>query len=192
MTLLFRFTRSRCMTSLIFFFFSSRRRHTRCSRDWSSDVCSSDLRVRNRLDKADCEPVTVYVEHCKSAFQIELAVGVTLGEEGMPERVARPKLPFGDTRGLRRSAFRDARRENRPHLRSGTRAEIMHSSRRLAPPVRRRDMVHAMIVTVHVSGHSMIEEQCVEIGHSIVAASSPDGIDRMVTEDDFDRRGGAA
>src|SRR2546422_3254867 len=28
----------------IFFFFSSRRRHTRCSRDWSSDVCSSDLK----------------------------------------------------------------------------------------------------------------------------------------------------
>src|SRR5207302_5124854 len=29
-----------------FFFFSSRRRHTRFSRDWSSDVCSSDLHVR--------------------------------------------------------------------------------------------------------------------------------------------------
>src|SRR2546429_1595818 len=29
--------------SLWLFFFSSRRRHTRCSRDWSSDVCSSDL-----------------------------------------------------------------------------------------------------------------------------------------------------
>src|SRR5205809_6148519 len=29
---------------LMFFFFSSRRRHTRCSRDWSSDVCSSDLK----------------------------------------------------------------------------------------------------------------------------------------------------
>src|SRR6266496_1001789 len=28
-----------------FFFFSSRRRHTRSLRDWSSDVCSSDLRV---------------------------------------------------------------------------------------------------------------------------------------------------
>src|SRR2546429_2191859 len=27
----------------MYFFFSSRRRHTRCSRDWSSDVCSSDL-----------------------------------------------------------------------------------------------------------------------------------------------------
>src|SRR6266542_689559 len=27
----------------MFFFFSSRRRHTRCYRDWSSDVCSSDL-----------------------------------------------------------------------------------------------------------------------------------------------------
>src|SRR5687768_18571229 len=34
----------------IVFFFSSRRRHTRCSRDWSSDVCSSDLEdVRHRL-----------------------------------------------------------------------------------------------------------------------------------------------
>src|SRR5690554_7269463 len=30
----------------VFFFFSSRRRHTRCGRDWSSDVCSSDLPER--------------------------------------------------------------------------------------------------------------------------------------------------
>src|SRR5690349_25029582 len=29
----------------MFFFFSSRRRHTRSLRDWSSDVCSSDLAV---------------------------------------------------------------------------------------------------------------------------------------------------
>src|SRR5687768_18475562 len=32
----------------MFFFFSSRRRHTRCSRDWSSDVCSSDLPLFHR------------------------------------------------------------------------------------------------------------------------------------------------
>src|SRR5436309_13092359 len=31
------------MYFVFFFFFSSRRRHTRFSRDWSSDVCSSDL-----------------------------------------------------------------------------------------------------------------------------------------------------
>src|SRR5204862_3279006 len=31
------------LASFIFFFFSSRRRHTRSLRDWSSDVCSSDL-----------------------------------------------------------------------------------------------------------------------------------------------------
>src|SRR5205814_2385626 len=29
-----------------FFIFSSRRRHTRCLSDWSSDVCSSDLFLR--------------------------------------------------------------------------------------------------------------------------------------------------
>src|SRR4030043_92338 len=32
------------------FFFSSRRRHTRCSRDWSSDVCSSDLMQADAID----------------------------------------------------------------------------------------------------------------------------------------------
>src|SRR5690606_40242561 len=37
-------TRRSCV--LLFFFFSSRRRHTRFSRDWSSDVCSSDLKFR--------------------------------------------------------------------------------------------------------------------------------------------------
>src|SRR5687768_18548103 len=34
----------------VLFFFSSRRRHTRCSRDWSSDVCSSDLIVVRGAD----------------------------------------------------------------------------------------------------------------------------------------------
>src|SRR5206468_3258737 len=33
------------------FFFSSRRRHTRSDRDWSSDVCSSDLRLTGRVPK---------------------------------------------------------------------------------------------------------------------------------------------
>src|SRR5207253_5610073 len=33
-----------CAFVLLSFFFSSRRRHTRWPRDWSSDVCSSDLR----------------------------------------------------------------------------------------------------------------------------------------------------
>src|SRR5215813_14657427 len=35
--------RGQCSLCSDFFFFSSRRRHTRCGRDWSSDVCSSDL-----------------------------------------------------------------------------------------------------------------------------------------------------
>src|SRR2546422_8846514 len=49
----------------MFFFFSSRRRHTRCSRDWSSDVCSSDLTLARSLvvplarAQLDEEPVRV-------------------------------------------------------------------------------------------------------------------------------------
>src|SRR2546421_5660905 len=34
----------------LFFFFSSRRRHTRSDRDWSSDVCSSDLNAESLYD----------------------------------------------------------------------------------------------------------------------------------------------
>src|SRR5262249_59857147 len=35
-----------CTVCVVFFFFSSRRRHTRLVSDWSSDVCSSDLFCR--------------------------------------------------------------------------------------------------------------------------------------------------
>src|SRR2546422_584045 len=38
------------------FFFSSRRRHTRCSRDWSSDVCSSDLDRATGVTLSDTWP----------------------------------------------------------------------------------------------------------------------------------------
>src|SRR5262245_65173253 len=44
----------RLKLNILLFFFSSRRRHTRCLSDWSSDVCSSDLGVlpgRRRLDE---------------------------------------------------------------------------------------------------------------------------------------------
>src|SRR5699024_5316129 len=47
-------------------FFSSRRRHTRSKRDWSSDVCSSDLindkkdRVKQRLGIQDNRKVILY------------------------------------------------------------------------------------------------------------------------------------
>src|SRR5699024_11473687 len=42
--------------SAYYFFFSSRRRHTRSNRDWSSDVCSSDLDyVEELVDIADLD-----------------------------------------------------------------------------------------------------------------------------------------
>src|SRR5579871_3890895 len=44
---------------MFFFFFSSRRRHTRSLRDWSSDVCSSDLKEFGLFDAI----VTAMAEH---------------------------------------------------------------------------------------------------------------------------------
>src|SRR3989337_4003832 len=46
------------VTVIDVFFLSSRRRHTRCYRDWSSDVCSSDLmRVADVIDLYPRVPV---------------------------------------------------------------------------------------------------------------------------------------
>src|SRR3989454_8570924 len=60
---------------VIFFFFSSRRRHTRLQGDWSSDVCSSDLA------KAVTGP-GVGLDYAGESRQIRLegaALTVTLG-----------------------------------------------------------------------------------------------------------------
>src|SRR5690554_7293587 len=51
------------------FFFSSRRRHTRCGRDWSSDVCSSDLKTpcviqMHALLRASPLLLTSLFQHC--------------------------------------------------------------------------------------------------------------------------------
>src|SRR2546422_6529718 len=51
-----------CLFWCLFFFFSSRRRHTRCSRDWSSDVCSSDL-LTWQFDVALARSFRVREEH---------------------------------------------------------------------------------------------------------------------------------
>src|SRR3989449_6453105 len=53
---------------MFIFFFSSRRRHTRCSRDWSSDVCSSDLwrkiPVLSKEDLRQIPPERFHDEFC--------------------------------------------------------------------------------------------------------------------------------
>src|SRR5216684_4655116 len=62
------------LTIPLLFFFSSRRRHTRCSRDWSSDVCSSDLE-RQGLRPGDALAVlqaTGTAKSKQSGFEITL------------------------------------------------------------------------------------------------------------------------
>src|SRR5207249_5417986 len=55
---------SRMLTLLVIFFFSSRRRHTISKRDWSSDVCSSDLDELDGDDEHDAgRPASEVPEH---------------------------------------------------------------------------------------------------------------------------------
>src|SRR2546422_4528929 len=61
------------------FFFSSRRRHTRCSRDWSSDVCSSDLTDHVEVN------VVVGIDEVAGARPVFLDPGVD-AESPLPTR----------------------------------------------------------------------------------------------------------
>src|SRR5207245_6571860 len=58
-------------------FFSSRRRHTRCYRDWSSDVCSSDLGVMLDLVRGFFVLLTAYIAW-RGRLQLWHLYGMTL------------------------------------------------------------------------------------------------------------------
>src|SRR6266542_5104642 len=71
------------------FFFSSRRRHTRCYRDWSSDVCSSDLnrgRIMKILTTAEKQFLDVFLHEATTspftgpATQALHSIGVEYGD----------------------------------------------------------------------------------------------------------------
>src|SRR5215510_4314469 len=73
---------------MTFFFFSSRRRHTRWPRDWSSDVCSSDL-----------EGVLIQVAHVGEEAHPDLALGALVESE------SNVGLVLGQLRLLRRDGL---------------------------------------------------------------------------------------
>src|SRR5256885_9232712 len=50
------------LLSDVFFFFSSRRRHTRLQGDWSSDVCSSDLGIPIPVSITESSNLTVSLD----------------------------------------------------------------------------------------------------------------------------------
>src|SRR5690348_17517741 len=55
--------------SSVFFFFSSRRRHTRWTGDWSSDVCSSDLISKFESERANAEAQVRYDSISKQGYE---------------------------------------------------------------------------------------------------------------------------
>src|SRR5256885_16469396 len=66
----------------VFFFFSSRRRHTRLQGDWSSDVCSSDLAHRHGVIHRDIKPENILFQDGEAVvadFGIALALSAAAG-----------------------------------------------------------------------------------------------------------------
>src|SRR5207245_8771855 len=84
----------------VIFFFSSRRRHTRCYRDWSSDVCSSDFhadfdrrtgyscRVATRDEHAAVPQQRRQIGRASCRERAEISVGAGTGNESKSAAVA--------------------------------------------------------------------------------------------------------
>src|SRR5690606_40059383 len=107
------------------FFFSSRRRHTRFSRDWSSDVCSSDLDETAVLGDADevlgrnQAPCRVLpADQCLGAGDavgLEVDLGMVEEHEFLPlQRLDRKSGRVG--KECRSRACRTARKEMTPRV----------------------------------------------------------------------------
>src|SRR5207247_7983161 len=73
------------------FFFASRRRHTRSTRDWSSDVCSSDLLVEHAPGLREADIALTEIAEKKLTFES------TFGQNGATEAPARVVLFPGVT-----------------------------------------------------------------------------------------------
>src|SRR5262245_62310992 len=69
-------------TRMLFFFFSSRRRHTRCLSDWSSDVCSSDLSAHAAARQLVAAQIWNSPEH--RALQVDTYYNEVLGRAADP------------------------------------------------------------------------------------------------------------
>src|SRR6267143_3689341 len=116
---------------ILFFFFSSRRRHTRWNCDWSSDVCSSDL--KNLVVVEAPSHLYQYFRHrhhagigfcARRRAIINAAVGVnhplvvmsgTVGQEasveGLPHAFGGGEMTAGPAVAVMRTGVRRQRRE---------------------------------------------------------------------------------
>src|SRR5690606_23660382 len=68
----------------LFFFFSSRRRHTRFSRDWSSDVCSSDLKLKAGIIGAgNVGTDLMYKIERGDVLEMSVMIGIDAASDGL-------------------------------------------------------------------------------------------------------------
>src|SRR5690606_39443292 len=84
-----------CAFLFLLFFFSSRRRHTRFSRDWSSDVCSSDL-LGKELRRGSWGHETVALgtntdpyQRAEGRYKLMPGIIRTLADSGTPMSILR-------------------------------------------------------------------------------------------------------
>src|SRR5690349_24674197 len=91
-----------------FFFFSSRRRHTRSLRDWSSDVCSSDL----ALEKTPREPFVPrpFLESAWENVELPIDCGQTLTRPRSEERRVGKSVDRGGRRNIKKKKRAEERR----------------------------------------------------------------------------------
>src|SRR5437867_5675735 len=103
-----------------YFFFSSRRRHTRSYGDWSSEVCSSDLYSRPAKNRRSAQDIWIFDDHAvPRAHTISITHSIALSSGTFPylslakiitvAMLQRPRLgvgqSFGEPQGQARRVY---------------------------------------------------------------------------------------
>src|SRR5437016_13532063 len=85
---------------IVLFFFSSRRRHTRLVSDWSSDVCSSDLKGRALLDRSQFAAAAAAVAGVPDTFHYDVTYSlVTADNQNWALNVNARRYTMADNEG---------------------------------------------------------------------------------------------
>src|SRR5256885_15374799 len=109
---------------MLFFFFSSRRRHTRLQGDWSSDVCSSDLSwglgksIRNFTKRPSTHAVLASAASLSIAATDTGPPSVERGKQKSAPKGAKPSIPkgrFPPTRSEERRVGKECRSRWSPY-----------------------------------------------------------------------------
>src|SRR3989454_4363329 len=149
--------------SPFFFFFSSRRRHTRLQGDWSSDVCSSDLKLAGMTGTAETEETEFY-----QIYKLEVVVIPT---NRPVRRVDKHDLVYKTRREKYNAVIEEAERQHKKGLPVLIGTVSVDVSETLSRMLKRRGLKHEVLNAKYHEREAEIVAQAGQPGSITIATN---------------------